>query len=305
MPSIIDIPPLTVQGQSVDCVELLDDCTVMLGSSDALRRHMHANGYIFLPGYLGRDRVIEARKVFIEKLWQADMLDPHYDPMEGVVRPEAHPGFSGGRLEALFENWKPIHDVLYGGQMMTFFRTFLGGDVRHFDFTWTRQVMPGPATPFHSDVVYMGRGTHELFTAWTPMGDNDFSVGGLLLLEGSNNHNGLAKSYWMSDVDTCCVNKPNARAWGKVWGTRGSLNAGPQLLLRSLGGKRWLTADYKMGDVVIFSVYTVHGGTDNHSNRIRLSTDSRYQRADHPVDERWIGEQPVAHGPEARRDLVC
>lgn len=305
MPAITDMPRLTVQGQSAECVELLSDCTPMLGSADSLCRQMQTNGYVFLPGYLGRDRVIEARRVFIEKLRRADMLDPRYDPMQGVVKSDARSGFTGGRLDALFENWKPVHDVLYDGPMMAFFRTFLGGDVRHFDYTWTRQVMPGPATAMHSDVVYMGRGTHELFTAWTPMGDNDFSVGGLILLEGSNNHAGLARTYFKADVDSHCVNKPDARAWGKVWGTRGSLLAGPQQLLRSLGGKRWLTADYKMGDVLIFSIYTVHGGTDNHSNRIRLSTDSRYQRADQVADPRWIGEEPVAHGPAARRDLIC
>jgi hypothetical protein len=44
---------------------------------------------------------------------------------------------------------------------------------------------------------------------------------------------------------------------------------------------------------------------DNHTNRLRLSTDTRYQLASEPVDERWIGEDPIAHGPEAKKGIIC
>jgi hypothetical protein len=48
---------------------------------------------------------------------------------------------------------------------------------------------------------------------------------------------------------------------------------------------------------------TLHCSLDNQSpvNRIRLSSDSRYQLASEPADERWIGEEPIAHGPAAQR----
>jgi hypothetical protein len=283
----------------------MDDCTPLLADPAALRTQMSENGYVYLPGYLGRDRVIEARRVFIERLRRHGCLDPAFDPMEGVTSGKGAPGFEGGRLETLFDEWRVIHDVLYTGPMMDFFRTLFAADVRHYDFTWTRQVGPGHATPVHSDIVYMGRGTHELFTAWTPMGDNSFDLGGLMVLEGSNNHQGLAKSYWKSDVDAYCENKPDARSWGKSWGTNGALNGEAEQLRRSLGADRWLTADYRMGDVVLFSCYTVHGGTDNRSNKVRLSTDTRYQRADHPADERWVGERPSAHGPASKVGMIC
>lgn len=299
------IEPLTICNEPVDCVELLEDCTSLLNDTESLRQQMRTNGYIYLPGYLGRDRVVEARKVFIDKLLKNDALDTAHDPMDGVVKSGNAPGFGGGRLEKLFDDWHVIHNLLYTGPMMAFFRQLLGGDVRHFDYTWTRQVNPGPATPVHSDVVYMGRGTHQLYTAWTPLGDNGFDVGGLILLEGSNNHQGLARSYWKSDVDAYCENKPEAHAWGKSWGTGGYLRGRPDQLRRSLDARRWLTADYKMGDLLVFNIYTVHGGTDNRSNKVRLSTDSRYQRADQPADERWIGEQPPAHGKNSRRGMIC
>ena len=47
-----------------------------------------------------------------------------------------------------------------------------------------------------------------------------------------------------------------------------------------------------MGDALIFGMYTMHGSLSNTTGRFRLSCDTRYQRADEPVDERWIGENP-------------
>ena len=60
-------------------------------------------------------------------------------------------------------------------------------------------------------------------------------------------------------------------------------------------GLRWLTAEFEPGDVVVFSPFTMHGSLDNRSPRFRISIDARYQRAADPIDERWIGERPIAH----------
>ena len=64
-----------------------------------------------------------------------------------------------------------------------------------------------------------------------------------------------------------------------------------------------------MGDVLVFTMRTVHAGTDNETPFVRLSTDSRYQRADAPVDERWVvgehGEAPVGHGLGAKVGKIC
>ena len=60
-----------------------------------------------------------------------------------------------------------------------------------------------------------------------------------------------------------------------------------------------------MGDLLVFSMFTMHASTDNHTRRIRLSSDTRYQLAGEPVDERWIGEDPPAHGIHSKRGLIC
>ena len=52
-------------------------------------------------------------------------------------------------------------------------------------------------------------------------------------------------------------------------------------------------------------MFTVHAGLDNRSDRVRLSSDSRYQPASKPADERWIGPNPIAHGAAGRRGKIC
>ena len=60
-------------------------------------------------------------------------------------------------------------------------------------------------------------------------------------------------------------------------------------------GGQWQTSTFQAGDVLIFGMFTMHGSLNNVSNRFRLSTDTRYQLASEPVDERWMGEDPIAH----------
>lgn len=75
-------------------------------------------------------------------------------------------------------------------------------------------------------------------------------------------------------------------------------------ICNNLGGT-WLTSEYAAGDVLIFSVYTVHASLDNTSNTVRLSADSRYQPASQPADERWVGDTPIGHCLAGQRGRHC
>ena len=57
--------------------------------------------------------------------------------------------------------------------------------------------------------------------------------------------------------------------------------------------------------MVIFNMTLVHGSLDNQTDQIRLSTDTRYQLAADPVDERWIGQNPPGHATSMQRGRVC
>jgi ectoine hydroxylase-related dioxygenase (phytanoyl-CoA dioxygenase family) len=156
----------------------------------------------------------------------------------------------------------------------------------------------------------MGRGTKQLYTSWTPLEDVPREKGGLMILEGSHRLEEVKSTYGQLDVDTYCVNRQEARSiesGEKQWEDR--VNSGiflhDAVALRERLGLRWLTADFRAGDVLLFGMYLLHASSDNHSRSLRLSSDTRYQLASEPVDERWVGENPPAHGPAGKRGMVC
>jgi hypothetical protein len=305
MTLIATLPRLVSSGCELDAdadkLGFMRDSSTQIDDVAALRERMREDGYLFLRQSLDRDDVLTARRECVARLAEDGHLDPAFDPMEAV----ASPSYSAKFMPNLARDNAALDRVLYAGPMMRFFRAFLGGDVRHFDYTWFRAVAPGKGTAPHCDSVYMGRGTQDLFTAWTPMGDCSFDLGGLMVLEGSNTNRRLRETYGKTDVDTYCANR-TGRAGQDAWqkGSAGALGTDPVKIRSSLGG-RWLTTEYQAGDVLIFSIHTVHASLDNRSNRVRLSADSRYQRADEAADERWVGERPIGHSQAGKRGRIC
>ncbi|MDE0965561.1 MAG: phytanoyl-CoA dioxygenase family protein [Candidatus Latescibacteria bacterium] len=290
------------------------------GDYAELRRRMQEDGYLFLPGLLDREAVLTARREIAQRLADAGHLHPDH-PSEACI---AAPGARIDFLASVAQDNPQLDAVLYAGSMMEFYQNFLGGPVRHYDYTWFRVKTPdGRATEPHYDVVYMGRGTRQLYTSWTPFSDVEMDMGGLMVLENSHRQQELISTYGQTDVDRYCENDATSHRllatareqqrdltsderrqvqWQSP--TFGAYSPDAVATRQTLGG-RWLTAEYRMGDLLIFSMYTMHASADNHTEQIRLSSDSRYQLASESIDDRWIGEDPPAHGIRAHQSMIC
>ena len=315
MPStLIEMPQLRSLGQELEMEHVGEMCdsSGLRNDPEALRSRMESDGYLLMRGLLDRERVLSTRREVIRRLADNGYLLPDTDPDLGIANP-AKPSYFMPDL--LAKDNRDLKQLLYNGNMIAFFEQFLGEPVRHYDFTWFRSVWPGRGTPAHCDIVYMGRGERKrLYTAWTPIGDIDYAMGGLMVLENSHQHERLRSTYCQMDVDTYCTNKnqpiPDGLATtkdqDKTWGERfsGWLAGSPNQIRKSLGG-RWLTTEYDAGDLLVFSTYLVHGSLDNTSDRIRMSSDSRYQPASSPADERWVGVNPVGHSRAGKRGRIC
>lgn len=299
-------PTLMAQGRpldaSPDCLGELRSSADVADDGGELRRRLVEDGYLFLPGFLEERAVLDARRSVTDRLFQEGLTDAAY-PADLAVAPE---GIGLQFKPELSHDNPALHSLLYTGRMIELYERLLQGEVRHYDYTWMRVVAPGHGTQPHGDVVFMGRGTHDLYTAWVPLGDADFELGGLMVLEGSHRLAQVRDDYAQRDVDTYCANVEGEEDYALEHGWRwnGSLSPDPVQLREQLGG-RWLTTEFSAGDLLTFSIYLVHASLDNRSTRFRLSSDSRYQLASAPIDERWIGEAPVGHGPGAMRGLIC
>jgi hypothetical protein len=299
-------PRLTASGQELDTApehfgELRSSIDDLIDDVSSLKQRLAEDGYLYLPGYLDRDEVLEARAVITDRLAAEGALESGTPPIEAIVRAGVDFKF---RPDLAREN-APLDRLLYSGRMMAFYERFLGGPVLHFDYTWLRAVAPGRGTAPHGDSVFMNRGTSNLYTAWVPLGDISYELGGLIVLERSHRLDEIKSTYGQRDVDTYCANHDDAALYasGEKW-WNGQLSDNPFELQRQLG-LRWLTGEFKAGDLLTFTLYTLHGSLDNHSDRVRISSDSRYQLASEAVDERWIGANPIGHGAAGKRGRIC
>ena len=61
-------------------------------------------------------------------------------------------------------------------------------------------------------------------------------------------------------------------------------------------GTRWLSTDYRLGDVIIFNTRGLHATLDNRSKGFRISIDIDIQPMRDATDPRFEGPRPIVHG---------
>jgi len=262
----------------------LRDSNDIVNDVDALRARMADEGYLLLRGLLDREVVLRAcREILLKYAIVGEIDSINHQLMDAIY--SDHSFVDQVNLIAFTESIRSglaYENVVLNEKLISFFERFFGKrPVRSFDFKWPRFYRPGEGTGLHSDAPYINRGTQNLCSAWIPLGDVSREEGSLIVLENSHQSERL-KKYARMDADRDKV---------------GWLSPDPNELCNKLGG-RWLTTNFKAGDVLCFSMYLVHGGLDNNSpiRRCRLTSDTRYQPADEPLDERWNGDRLNPHG---------
>ncbi len=276
---------LTSLGHAIppDRFGALKERTHIAGDGGAMREALAEDGYLLLRGVLHRDEVLAARaEVFARLAAVGEIKEPSMDGMPtGISR--------RGELEPdLAAFWRSVCEgpalrrITHAGPMLDTMARILDGPVRAFDFLWLRAMAPGRASAFHFDHVYMNRGTDRLYTVWTALGDVPLEDGPMLLVEGSHRWEDLIAEYKGLDVDKD-KSKP------------GHVTMNP-VELAEQRDCRLLSTEFRAGDILVVTMFMMHGSLDNRSGRVRLSCDTRYQRADEPIDPRFIGTPPIAHG---------
>ena len=84
----------------------------------ALRQRLQEDGYLYLPGYLDRALVLEARAEVTQRLAAEGFLDPSHPVIDSVASPDCKLKFKPD----LAKHNAPLMQLLYAGRMMEFFR---------------------------------------------------------------------------------------------------------------------------------------------------------------------------------------
>lgn len=289
--------PLTARGYELDSgpesFGELRRSDVVNEDPQILRERFAEEGYLYAPGFFDPKDILEVRGEFVRRLREAGSLNPDF-PIEEAIAGEN----ASHTTRELSRDNAPLRRVLFSGHLIRFYESFFGTSVRHFDHIWTRCVPPGQGTQPHADLVYMSRGTQNLMTAWIPFGDVPLELGGLMMLEKSHLQAERLRNYLETDVDTYCANR------GPYKFKNGYLSSNPVSLREKLGG-RWLTAEFRAGDLLTFGMKMVHASLDNHTKAYRMSTDTRYQSASEPIDPRWVGPDTEEYGERNRIGKIC
>lgn len=260
----------------------LRDSNDLLGDAEAQRQRMKEDGYLLFRGLQDRQNVLRARRAILEYIDEQGSIKPGTNLDDAVVNFEGKYAHTMGKRD--ITHHPPVRAVLESEAMFDFFRGYFGETPRTFDYKWLRCVRQPDYTGAHIDVVYMGRGSiGNLYTCWTPFGDIPLELGTLCLCVGSHRLPGFQKlreTYGKMDVD-----RDRVGGW---------FSDDPVEIVEKFGGK-WETTEFRAGDVIIFGMFTMHGSLPNTTDKWRISCDTRFQPASEPVDERWVGENPIAH----------
>ena len=260
-----------VFGETIFCPRAAND---IQEDTEALQARIAEDGYLLIRGFYDRETVLAARIDILEQLSEQGRLAVDTPLEQGVIGQASASAVLRNDVVVKMSNYLR---VVNSARILTFFERFLGGPVLTLDHKWPRAVSRGVSTGAHYDIVFMGAGTNELYTVWTPLDDISLEMGPLAFCPGSNRLDILRSTYGTADAHNDL--------------TDGHLSRDPHDLIDRLG-VRWASTPFQAGDVIIFGMYFLHGSLDNVSDRFRISTDNRYQLASEPVDERHMGPHP-------------
>ena len=250
-------------------------------AAPTLRARLATDGYLFLRGVLDTGDIQAARQEVFGRLFEVG--ETRSPPADGIYtgtsqRRDQHPDL--GKFWQSVSEGPALRKVTHGAEIRQIMSTVFGEAAHPHDYLFLRPAVPGRSTHLHYDQPFFARGSNAIHTVWTPLGDIPLSEGPLMAVEASNTFDDLigeAQAVDYQSNDTPLV----------------QLMESPSLLAEQRN-TRLLTADFRAGDLIIFSMTLLHGSLDNRSEngRIRLSCDVRWQPLADPIDPRYCGPNP-------------
>jgi len=256
-----------------------------------LRTLYREQGYLWLKGILEREAVLDFRARYFAALQDTGLLVPNSLPVDGVYCGRwEHVDVE--RLQQVYMDsvrWSSFEAFCASPRLWNFYRSFFEDEPYLLPRKLIRYSIPeqDQCTGGHYDLIYLRAGTDRICTSWIPLGDTTVEMGGLIYLEASD---ALGRRMEAEFTRKNAKLSPEERisAYNKNMKDGGWISTNLPEMAEKFD-TRWLIANYEAGDMVIHSPYMIHASTHNSDalNRIRLSTDIRYQRKADRIDTRW------------------
>jgi Phytanoyl-CoA dioxygenase (PhyH) len=233
-----------------------------------LRQRLAQDGYLFFRGLLRADDVGAAHDGVRAELRLGGWTDGDGRPLGPQRAVTIREALADPSFRAALAS-RGLNRLPYLPPLRGLVRLILGAAAFSYPVKVLRTVYPEP--PFqvskgrfiHQDFAVSG--VQDMLTTWMPLMDIPAQLGGLAILPGS--HLG-----------------PPLR---------------PRLLLADEPG--WATTDFQAGDVLLFHCLTSHAALPNHADRLRISTDVRWQSASHAAPAELVlgpNAGQVRRGPQ-------
>ena len=259
----------------------LRESTDLRDDSSALQVRIQEDGYVFIRQAVPRDLVEAVREEAFASLFAVDEIsvsDGEAFATDRSRRKELHPDL-GAFWKSVSEG-PALRRATHGPELRGLLTRILGVEAVPHDYLFLRVGTHGKATDLHYDMPFFCRGSQRVHTVWISFGNLSLRQGPLMVLEGSNRFDDLLDPIRKIDYDS----KASPRV--------GAMD--DAITMAQKRGSRLLTADYRMGDAVIFGMNLMHGAFDHDvpENRVRLSCDIRFQPAADERDPRYFGPNP-------------
>src|SRR5580698_9678840 len=258
----------------MDLMQTFIDSSDLRSDGPALAARMQRDGYLFLRGLLPRDDVAEVQRQIGEIARDAGWLRGDLPVQEAVAELS---GFCVDPdpiyLKTLrwINRLEDYHALKHHPVLIDLLERMLGGAILPHPRVLMRNIFPARdefTTKAHQDFPNV-QGSTEVYTAWMPLIDCPMEVGPLQVAVGSHTK--------------------GVYDFGIAGGAGGIEIKDP------LDGT-WASSPFALGDVLLFHSMVVHKGVPNHSNKLRMSMDVRFQLVSEPfnIDNANPDGQPLS-----------
>ncbi|WP_326690283.1 MULTISPECIES: phytanoyl-CoA dioxygenase family protein [unclassified Streptomyces] len=244
----------------------LRDSSDVREDPDGLTGRLREDGYLYLPGALDPDRAEAVSADLRAALHGVGWLDePGTTRVRSRDRKFTGESMSGGY--AALQGVESFHALGHDQALLELTSGILGGPgfchpARVGRVSFPEAGAGGFFTRPHQDFSVL-HVTTDVLTTWIPFTACSDDHQGVCILPGSHREG---------------YRRPDPTMGG----------ARPLYVREEPEDPRWATADFQLGDIVVFHSLTVHGAMTNHSDRVRLSADFRYQLPTDPLRPEWL-----------------